>query len=235
MGGEGGAGGEGGPTWGTYSIELLIDAGLQGQILQIGFVNTASNFEGSGIFYDNVVATLDDGAGGSGGDLVYEQDFESLDADIAAALGDDGWLFFANVFDGTQDPPAFKFPYGPFPAPNATVSPTDTFISAVVSGEGGPTQGEQQLSVFSDYNCCDLALPTPQGHGNGTDLVEINVFQEIDPIPGSYVGKTLTFNLEAKRGNIEGATTAFAFIKTLDPNAGFATTNFVTVEMTNIQ
>jgi len=48
------------------------------------------------------------------------------------------------------------------------------------------------------------------------------------------VGGTWVFNFDAKRGNIEGATTALAFIKTLDPNAGFGLSNFITVDMTNI-
>jgi hypothetical protein len=40
--------------WGTYSIELLIDSSLIGDILQFGFSATASNYSPSGIFYDNV-------------------------------------------------------------------------------------------------------------------------------------------------------------------------------------
>ena len=51
-----------GPTWDRYSAMLeLTDPLLEGQILQVGFRNTASNFEGSGIFYDNVEARLSDG------------------------------------------------------------------------------------------------------------------------------------------------------------------------------
>ena len=41
-------------TWSTYSISISINAGLVGQILQFGFLNNASNTEGSGVFYDNV-------------------------------------------------------------------------------------------------------------------------------------------------------------------------------------
>jgi hypothetical protein len=48
------------------------------------------------------------------------------------------------------------------------------------------------------------------------------------------IGKTLTFSFDAKRGNIEGATTALAYIQTLDPTAGFNRTNFVTIDMTNL-
>ena len=51
--------------WDRYSISLTIDAGLVGQFLEFGFLNTASNFEPSGVFYDNVLFAT--GAGGSGG------------------------------------------------------------------------------------------------------------------------------------------------------------------------
>ena len=40
-------------TWGTYSIPFTITAGA-GQILQFGFSNTATNFNGSAIYYDNL-------------------------------------------------------------------------------------------------------------------------------------------------------------------------------------
>jgi hypothetical protein len=47
-------------TWGRFTISLdLTDALLEGQILQVGFANTASDFEGSGIFYDNVLVVLE--------------------------------------------------------------------------------------------------------------------------------------------------------------------------------
>jgi hypothetical protein len=41
-------------TWAGYSVHLYVDASLVGQIFQIGFMNTATNYEGSGIFYDNI-------------------------------------------------------------------------------------------------------------------------------------------------------------------------------------
>ncbi len=40
--------------WGTFSLTLPIDASLVGQVLQFGFSSTATHYEGSGIFYDNV-------------------------------------------------------------------------------------------------------------------------------------------------------------------------------------
>lgn len=160
----------------------------------------------------------------------YAQDFESLDRMSPSALSEDGWLVFGEVFDGSG---TLKFNYGPFPAPNSGQA-----FSAIVTGEGGPDQGAQQLVVYNDYNCCD---PPNQGHFNGTDRVTSLVFQQPFPegntISADDVGKTLEFSFDAKRGNINdptGSSTAVAFIQTLDPNAGFAQTNFVTVDMTSL-
>lgn len=165
------------------------------------------------------------GSGGLAGDVVYEQDFNLLD--INGTTVGDGWLFFVNVFDdgGVQ-----KFGYNnpPQAAPNGT-----GFISGLVDDQGGLEQEPQQLNVFSDYNCCQ----PDEGHF-GTDLVETNVFQEPfdfnNRIPASEVGKTYTFSFQAKAGNIGGGSTANAFIKTLDPDMGFAVSASDTEDMTNI-
>ena len=151
----------------------------------------------------------------------YAQDFESLDPAATDALSADGWLYFGNVYNSEG---GFKFGFGPFAAPT-----TSGQISRIATGEGGAEQGAQQLVVFSNYDCCQPG----EGHF-GTDLVETIVFQEINPIPPDFIGRTLTFTFDAKRGNIEGATTAQAFIKTLDPNAGFATTNNVVLDTTSL-
>ena len=39
---------------GSFTLSIVIDASLDGQLLQIGFQNIATNYEGSGIFYDNI-------------------------------------------------------------------------------------------------------------------------------------------------------------------------------------
>ena len=153
----------------------------------------------------------------SAGLTPYSQDFEGLDAMDTGALGADSWLVFGNVFNGANG--NYLYGYGPFPAPNDGAA-----FSAIVSGEGGPPQGAQQLSVFSDYNNGD--------HGNGR-FIEANVFQE-RIVSAADVDSTWLFEFDAKRGNIEGVTTALAFFKTLDPNAGFALTNFITVDMTGV-
>ena len=130
-----------------------------------------------------------------------------------ALLGDD-WLVFGNVYDSGG---SYLYGYGPFPAPNDGAA-----FCAIATGEGGPAQGDQQLSVYSDYNNPD--------HGVG-HLIETNVFQE-QTIEAADAGKTVVFTFDAKFGNLEGASEAEAFIKTLDPGAGYATTNHVTVDMT---
>jgi len=146
----------------------------------------------------------------------YTQTFEGLNQADTSALGNDGWLVFANVFTSGG---VYLYGYGPFPAPNDGAA-----FCAIVTGEGGPAQGAQQLSVFSDYNNTD--------HGLG-NIIETNVFQE-QTIEAGDVGGTWTFSFDAKMGNLAGASEAEAFIKTLDPGAGFATTNHFTVDMTSI-
>ena len=149
----------------------------------------------------------------------YDQDFEALDPAGPDSLQNDGWLYFGNVFDSTG---AFKFGFGPFAAPT-----TSGQISGIATGEGGAEQGDNQLVVFSNYDCCQPG----EGHF-GTDLVETIVFQEIASIPADFIGQVFTFEFDAKRGNIAGSTTAQAFIRTLDPGAGFATTNNVVLDTT---
>jgi hypothetical protein len=149
----------------------------------------------------------------------YTQDFEGLTSapeSGSSALGDDGWLYFVNVFNSAG---GYLYGYGTGPAPNV-----GTHMSAVVEGEGGGAQELKQLSIFSDYGNV--------GAHDAGDLVETNIFQE-RILDASNIGQTLTMTFDAKMGNLEGATTAGAFIKTLDPN-NFATTNFILVDMTSI-
>jgi hypothetical protein len=146
----------------------------------------------------------------------YSQDFENLVQSDPAALANDGWLVYGNVFGPDW---GYWYGYGSFPAPNQG----NAFCS-IVANEGGAEQGLQQLVIFSDYNNAN--------HGDGA-WIEANVFHE-QPVGPGHVGQTWTFEFDAKRGNIEGQTTAKAFIKTLDPNQGWATTNFIWIDMTNV-
>lgn len=143
----------------------------------------------------------------------YSQDFEAL-TPVDGSLAADGWLNFGNVFDPAWN---YLYGYGPFPAVNNIGNWQD-----IASGQGGPEQGAQQLVVYSDYANGD--------HGNG-NWVESNCFQE-QTVPVGASG-VWSFSFDAKMGDLIPNSTALAFIKTLDPNAGWAMTNFLTADMTN--
>ncbi|NNF15178.1 MAG: VPLPA-CTERM sorting domain-containing protein [Gammaproteobacteria bacterium] len=151
----------------------------------------------------------------------YSENFESLVISDPDALGNAGWVVYGNVFDPAGN---YIYGYGTFPAPNNSGG-----FSAIAEGEGGPAQGIQQLSVYSDYNNYD-----DMGHGGG-NLIESNVFVE-QLIDAADVGSTWMFTFDAKAGNILdfGSATAAAFIKTIDPANGFALTNIVLVDTTNL-
>ena len=159
----------------------------------------------------------------------YTQDFEGLtlpppgQTDFPPnSLSDDGWLVGGNEFesDGT-----FFNSYFSFPAPNGGPA-----FSAVVAGEGGPPQGAQQMSIYNDYNNAN--------HGDGPPdlnrIIEAVVFRE-RTIVAADVGNTICFTFDAKAGNIEGATTAEAFIQVLDQvGSTFGVLAFDTLVTTNI-
>jgi hypothetical protein len=154
----------------------------------------------------------------------YSQNFESLVLTAPAALGNDGWLVYGNVFDATNT--TWIRGYGPNPAPNDGAEPYDGYaFCAVVSGQGGDTQGDQQLSVYSDYN-------NTVDHGAGR-RVESNVFHE-QTVGAANVNQRWVFSFDAKLGNLVPTSTATAFIKTLDPAHGYALTNFRQLDMTSI-
>ncbi len=166
----------------------------------------------------------------------YSQDYEALGLTDPDALGTnpggDGWLVGANVFAGAAPGGGFLYNYFAFTAPNGGPA-----FSALVSGEGGPEQGSQQLSIYNDYNNGDHATP---------NTIEAVVFRE-RPVVAGDVGRTLTFQFDHKAGNINDpadltcmspnppcASTASAFIKTLDPGMGFATIDLISADMTAI-
>ena len=161
----------------------------------------------------------------------YAQDFELLEQANPDALSDDGWLVHVNVLDSSG---SLKFSYGSA-APNGIGA-----ISDIVTGEGGLAQGDQQLVVYSDYNCC---WATNEGHFNGTDLVEQAFWQGL-PIAASAIGKTVVFSFDAKRGNINDPgdplcvapnvceSRAHAFANTID--SGNVIANYMTADTTNL-
>ncbi|NIM01982.1 MAG: hypothetical protein GTO30_17445 [Acidobacteria bacterium] len=134
------------------------------------------------------------------------------------SLADDGWKVFGNVFGPDW---SYWYGYGTFDAPNQTAG-----FCSVGEGEGGPDQGSQQLVVYSDY--------LNDNHWDDTDaIIEANVFQE-RVVTNADIGTKWDFVFDAKRGDIAGNTTALAFIKTIDPNSGWALTNFILLNTTSI-
>ena len=91
------------------------------------------------------------------------------------------------------------------------------------------------MSIYNDYNCCGPGVDD-RGHFNDpSDLVQSNVFQEENPITAALIAEgVFEFSFDAKAGDISGSSTAIAFIRTLDPNAGFALTNDITVDTTDL-
>lgn len=157
----------------------------------------------------------------------YSQDFESLNMADGGALGAAGFISNGLVFDGGG---GFKFFYGNFPSPNGGPG-----FSAIATGEAGPSQGQQYINTYSDYNCCG-AGSTNEGHFNGTDLVQSFVFQE-QTIATSDVGTIALFTFDGKLPSdpmdaAASPSTAEAFIRTLDPNAGFSTSSEMAFDST---
>jgi hypothetical protein len=146
----------------------------------------------------------------------YSQDFEGLVMTNPSALSGNAWVVYGNVFTPAH---VYIYGYGTFPAPNG-----GNAFSAIVNGQGGVPQGNQQLSIYNDYNNAD--------HANG-NLVESNVFRE-QTIGAADVGNVWTFQFDAKMGNLVAPSTAAGFLKTVNPAAGYATTNFVTADMSAI-
>lgn len=160
----------------------------------------------------------------------YSQDFETFPGGEGFppnALASDGWAIFGNEYavNPYTNPGALPTGgYGPFPAADGAPGS----IQAVVSGEGGPAQGDKQLDKFSDYNNANQS----------SAWIEGLTLQEQSVGAGDIGSWTLTF--DAKRGSGEfsiasdttGNSSAYAFIKTIDSGAFFQK-GFVSIDMTN--
>ncbi|MEO0515209.1 MAG: PEP-CTERM sorting domain-containing protein [Planctomycetota bacterium] len=147
----------------------------------------------------------------------YSENFESLDGASPTALGDAGFQVFASVFSDLNNPPLYS--YGPFPAPNNAAGPAFSLVTA------NAPDGSQAIVTLTDYNNGDL---------NSNTLVT-SVFQE-QTIGAADIGKQYEFSFIAAPDTpaIGSNSSALAFIKTLDPNDNFATTNFLTFDTTSL-
>lgn len=158
----------------------------------------------------------------------YSQDFESLAPGEPGtgnndALSNDGWLAFGNVYTAGG---SYLYGYGPLAAPNGSVRFSS--VAGGLFGEGGPQQGQQQLAVYSDYT-------NSSAHDNG-EWVESLVFQQ-QVVAARDVGTIWTFRFDAKLSGYLGLaapTTAYAFIKTLDPNDGYQASAWNSIDMSAV-
>jgi hypothetical protein len=162
----------------------------------------------------------------------YSQNFDGLtSADDTVTgfelgiVGGEGFVVFASVFFGTSQ----LYSYGTFTAPNGGAG-----FSAIAGGEGANGAGDQYMNVYSDYGNAD--------HNSSVDagvIFDINtsVFKE-QAIEASDIGSSWTFSGTYKAPSSGGIAepgtnaTANAFIATIDPNNGFARTNYVTFDTT---
>jgi len=246
--------------WRDYSVklaDLLAAAVLEreavdiGDVLSIGFSVAAGSVN---LDLDDIaikVACRDQGGceatprtlSSIPATVVYTEDFEALDPDDEFALGGQflgdgaGFLVFASVWDGEVGTGTFLYQYGPLVAPNGGAG-----FSAVAGGafsEAGPEQGSQYLNIYSDYNNADHTPGQTCGSAGGSVGCTINssVFLE-QTIVAEDLGKCWNFSADYKSpfedGIADPASNAetYAFIVTLDPNAGFSATNEVRFDTT---
>ena len=124
----------------------------------------------------------------------YSQDFEALQRADPAALANDGWRIFANVFD--TDKTTFLDDYGVFVAPNGGAGFSTITVSEV----------NQQLKVFSDYNNTD------QSAGQ---WIEALVFQQ-QTISASDVGSIWDLTFDVKQGDQIPDSSSNAYLRTFN-------------------
>lgn len=126
----------------------------------------------------------------------------------AAAISGDGWVIGnVNVTTGGAW-------FAGQAAPNNAADGLNGY-SSLVTGQGGPAQGDVQLSIFSDYNSWS-PFTTP-----GTTL-QTFVYKDIGTIDVSDVGKTFRFSFDGKLGGVENdpASQAWAYISVLKQSDG---------------
>ncbi len=146
----------------------------------------------------------------------YTQNFEGMtpnqgfsDPDIGFVndLDADGWQIYGILYDASPyyNPNANRLDdYGSaFPAANGG----DGSIQGVATGQGGASQGDVVLSKYTDYN----NRPAMESG----EYVSASTYQE-QTVGAGDVGSTWRFSYDAKMGNLEADSSAFAYILTQD-------------------
>ena len=138
--------------------------------------------------------------------MTPNQGFSDPDKGFINDLDADGWQIYGIVYDSNPYPNVgaanITGQYGPFPAANGEPGS----IQGVATGQGGPSQGDVVLSKYSDYNNRD---------GQATGYVSASTYQE-QTVGAGDVGNIWRFGYDAKMGNLEADSSAFAYILTQD-------------------
>ncbi|MDB4090528.1 thrombospondin type 3 repeat-containing protein [Pseudomonadales bacterium] len=191
----------------------------------------------------------------------YSQDFNDLlpadagDTADDSELENDGWVFFGSALKPAEDPNGY-FQYGSYEgiggAPNNVVG-----AFSGVNVDGLDPSGNQFLNVFANYNQperCDVSSVDASGNATCDTSVDptavvdtrwqikATVYRELGIISTADSGKTVTFDFDARRpddGSAVGVScvspcTAAAFIRTIDPSNGYATTNNINLDTSAI-
>ena len=139
----------------------------------------------------------------------YSQDFEGMTPNQGYPPNDleaDGWRIYGQVFDADPYTNTGLIPtnvYGPEEAANGDGGDFAS-IQGVATGQGGPDQGDVVLAKYTNYNDPGLA--------NG--YVQASTFQT-QLISTSNAG-LWRFTYDAKIGNLEADSSAFAYILVQD-------------------
>jgi hypothetical protein len=153
--------------------------------------------------------------------MTPNQGFSDPDNGFVNDLDADGWQIYGIVYDSNpyNNPSAnITGQYGPYPAANGGAGS----IQGVAIGQGGPSQGAVVLSKYSDYN-------NQAGQANG--YVSASTYQE-QVVGAQDVGSTWRFSFDAKAGNLEADSSAFAYILVQDFING--NESFVSRDTTNL-
>jgi hypothetical protein len=150
----------------------------------------------------------------------FAEDFDALNINSSLALFN--WTRYTSVWFPGPVGTGFLYDYS---GSAANASSGSGQMSAVATGEGANGVGDQYLNVFTDYANADLAAGA---------YLSVNIFQE-QTIAIGDIGSSWTFDFSGKgvgdeQFRLAPPATGTAFIKTLDPNAGFAQTNLVSVD-----
>ena len=163
--------------------------------------------------------------------MPYSQDFEGMTPGQGFPPNDleaDGWRIYGIEYDANPytGPANIVGEYGPFDAANGDPGS----IQGVTTGQGGTAQGDVVLIKYTDYNNPNHTVE-PFTPGDPKYYIAASTFQT-QIISTSNLG-LWRFTYDAKIGNLEADSSAFAFILTLDRFTG-AEKAFVSNDTTNL-